>query len=178
MSRLGPVWGSDLRKHSALVKDAYRPLLAQAPKGGVELTRNLAYGAHRRQVLDVFRPVGPGEASGFANPAADAGRGRPVAVFVHGGAFVRGDKCTDDEMYDNVLYWFARQGFLGINLEYRLAPEAPFPGGVDDVAAAAAWLHGNVGRFGGDPDRLFLIGHSAGGTQRWGIMAGMLPASC
>ena len=84
---------------------------------------------------------------------------------MHGGAFIRGDKNGPEGLYDNVLYWFARQGFVGVNVEYRLAPESVHPGGADDVAAAIRWAHGNVHRFGGDPDRLLLIGHSAGGTH-------------
>ncbi len=151
--RSGRCWGEDIRRHSALVKDAYRPLLERAPKDGIEVIRDLAYGSDPRQVLDVFR-----------SGSAPAG-GLPVAIFVHGGAFVRGSKRTDEELYDNVLYWFARQGFLGINLEYRLAPQSTYPGGADDVAAAVAWLHVQVARWGGDPQRLLLIGHSAGGTH-------------
>ena len=77
--------------------------------------RRLAYGAHARQVLDVFSPAGA--------------RAAPVMMFVHGGAFVRGDKRVTGELYENVLHWFARQGFVGVNIEYRLAPEAAYPGG-------------------------------------------------
>ena len=153
MARIGPIWGSDIRTHSALVKEAYAPLLRDAPKAGIDVHRDLPYGSHPRQVVDVFSPAGP---------TWDA---RPVAVFVHGGAFIRGDKNGPEGLYDNVLYWFARQGFVGVNVEYRLAPESVHPGGADDVAAAIRWAHGNVHRFGGDPDRLLLIGHSAGGTH-------------
>lgn len=151
MAEVGPVWGRDLPGHSQRVKDAYAPLLARAPKEGVRVARDLAYGAQARQVLDVFSPEGA--------------RHAPVAVFVHGGAFVRGAKCVSTELYDNVPYWFARQGFVGVNVEYRLASEAPYPGGARDVAAAMAWLHGHVAAFGGDPARMLLIGHSAGGTH-------------
>lgn len=151
MAAIGPLWGSNIQKHSDMVKTAYAPLLAAAPREGIVVTRDIAYGAHARQVVDVFQPANIKDA--------------PVAIFVHGGAFVRGDKRTTDEIYDNVLYWFARQGYLGINVEYRLAPDAPYPGGADDVAAAMDWLHANVAHYGGDPARLFLIGHSAGGTH-------------
>jgi acetyl esterase/lipase len=63
-----------------------------------------------------------------------------------------------------VLYWFARQGFIGINIEYRLAPESPWPGGADDLARAIEWARANVAPQ-GDPDLIFAIGHSAGGTH-------------
>ena len=136
MADIGPVWGSNIQAHSDMVKKAYAPLLAAAPKDGITVTRNIAYGAHARQVADIFQPAN-------VKVKGNAG-GAPVVVFVHGGAFVRGDKRTSDEIYDNVMYWFARQGYLGINIEYRLAPDSPYPGGADDIAAAMAWLHANV----------------------------------
>ena len=64
-----------------------------------------------------------------------------------------------------MLYWFARQGFIGVNIEYRLAPESPWPGGAEDLGLAIAWARANVARHGGDPDSIFAIGHSAGGTH-------------
>ena len=151
MARIGPVWGTDIRAHSQLVKDAYAPLLAAANNDGITVTRDVAYGSHARQVLDIFHPVA----------AQTAG----VVVFVHGGAFVRGDKQASPEIYDNVTYWFAKQGYLAINMEYRLAPESAFPGGADDVALAMAWLNAHAPAHGGDPAKMFLIGHSAGGTH-------------
>ena len=151
MASIGPVWGTDIRGHSQMVKDAYAPLLAAANNDGISVTRNLAYGPHARQVLDIFQPPS----------AQNAG----VIVFMHGGAFVRGDKQASPEIYDNLLYWFAKHGYVGINIEYRLAPEASYPGGADDVALAMAWLHVNAAAHGGNPAKLFLIGHSAGGTH-------------
>ncbi|OUL99957.1 alpha/beta hydrolase [Variovorax sp. JS1663] len=166
MADIGPRWASDLPGHSQQVKDAYAPLLAAAPKDGIAVTRDVAYGPHARHRLDLFRPVGTSRA--------------PVVAFVHGGAFVRGDKRTSTEIYDNVLYWFARQGFVGANIEYRLAPEAPYPEGALDVASAMAWLHGRVAEFGGDPARMYLIGHSAGGTHVAGytLDPGLRPGAC
>ncbi|MBL8386033.1 MAG: alpha/beta hydrolase [Burkholderiales bacterium] len=151
MAEIGPVWGSDIQRHRDLVVAAYSPVLAAAPKAGVTVARDLAYGSHPRQVLDVFTPSGA--------------RGAPVAIFVHGGAFVRGDKRINDEIYDNVLLWLARQGVVGVNLEFRLAPEAAYPGGAEDLARGVAWVRDNIRDLGGDPSRIFVIGHSAGGTH-------------
>ncbi|TXL69359.1 alpha/beta hydrolase [Vineibacter terrae] len=151
LAQIGPRWASDIALYSQRTKDAYAPLLARAPKAGIAVARDLAYGDHPRQVLDVFRPAGA--------------RAAPVVVFVHGGAFVRGAKRASDALYDNVLYWFARQGFVGVNVEYRLAPEAAYPGGAQDLARAMAWVHERIGGHGGDPARVLLIGHSAGGTH-------------
>jgi acetyl esterase len=151
MAAVGPVWGADIQKHRDIVIGAYSPLLAQSPKAGVAVERELSYGEHPRQRLDVYRP----------QRAVAA----PVVIFVHGGAFVRGDKRVNDEIYANVLTYFARHGCLGINMEYRLAPEAAFPGGAQDVAAAVGWAVGHAAGFGGDPGRIFLMGHSAGATH-------------
>jgi len=156
LREIGRRWAEDIAAHSQRVKDLYAPLLARTPKDGISVQRDLAYGAHPRQVLDVFRPA----------QAHAAG----VAVFVHGGAFVRGARRASDTIYDNVPYWFARQGFVGVNVEYRLAPEAPYPQGALDVAAALEWVHARIGEHGGDPGRVLLIGHSAGGTHAAGYV--------
>src|SRR5438105_3594580 len=82
------------------VAAAYAPLLAQSPKAGVTVEADVAYGEHPRQRLDVYR--------------AQYRRPTPVVIFAHGGAFVRGDKSVNEEVYANVLYYFARNGCLGI----------------------------------------------------------------
>ena len=151
LADVGPRWQEDIRRNSQIIKDAYAPLLAQAPKDGITVSRDLAYGAHARQRVDIFHPEGASSA--------------PIVAFVHGGAFVRGDKRTSDELYDNVLYWFARHGFVGINVEYRLAPEVRHPAGAEDVRDALDWVVAHAGEYGGDPRRLLLVGHSAGGTH-------------
>lgn len=148
---VGPVWQQDIRSAGDRVKAAYLPLLMAAPREGVAVHRDLPYGTHARQVLDVYQPPGARKA--------------PVVVFVHGGAFVRGAKDINAAMYGNVLTWFARQGCVGVNVEYRLAPEAQHPHGALDVAAACAWVAEHIGEFGGDPASICLVGHSAGGTH-------------
>lgn len=160
LADVGPRWHLDIRQHGDLVKQAYAPLLAAAPKAGTDVQRDLHYGPHPRQVLDLFVPAGVAPA--IPPPEQPA---VPVIVFVHGGAFVRGEKSSPSGMYDNVLYWFARHRFIGVNLEYRLAPEAPFPGAVEDVARGLSWVAQHIASYGGDPSRVLLIGHSAGGTH-------------
>jgi acetyl esterase/lipase len=151
LERIGPIWGRDIPSHRDIVFRLYAPLLAAARKSGVQVSRDVAYGTHARHRLDVFRPAGASDAD--------------VVVFVHGGAFVRGDKCATEHIYDNVLYWFARQGCVGFNVEYRLAPEAQYPGGAADVAAAVGWVREHARSHGGNPARIFLVGHSAGATH-------------
>lgn len=147
----GKNWKRETAKSRTATLDALDPYLRAAPKDGVKVTRGVAYGSHPRQIMDVFQPVRSEKA--------------PVVVFVHGGAFVRGDKDTNEHVYSNVLIWFARQGYLGINMEYRLAPEVTYPGATHDVAEVVNWLKQTAADYGGDPERIFLIGHSTGGTH-------------
>ncbi|MGO4396068.1 alpha/beta hydrolase [Variovorax sp. M-6] len=151
LREIGTRWQQDIRAAGDRTKALYLPLLAAAPQQGWHLQRDLRYGEHPGQVLDLYRPSGAHRA--------------PVVVFVHGGAFVRGAKNINAQMYGNVLAWFARHGCVGVNVEYRLAPEAVYPAGAHDVAAACQWVDKHVADWGGDPARICLIGHSAGGTH-------------
>jgi acetyl esterase/lipase len=151
MAELGPVWGNDVPGNVRRMIDAFTPVLAQAPKEGIEATRAIQYGKHSRQVLDVYRPAGA--------------RNAPVLLFAHGGAFVDGERDRSPEIYSNVLYYFARHGVIGINMEYRLAPEFRYPSGSEDVALATAWARSSIKDFGGDASSIFLMGHSAGAAH-------------
>jgi acetyl esterase len=152
MAEVGPVWGSSVQAHVKLMLEHFSPLLATAPKRGVA-TRDIRYGDDPRNVLDVYRPETP------------AARPWPVLLFVHGGAFVEGEKDRTSEIYSNVLWYFARHGVLGINVEFRLAPQHRYPAGTQDIAAAVAWARQHAADYGGDPTRIFLMGHSAGGAH-------------
>lgn len=151
LRRIGPRWHEDIRTAGDQVKALYLPQLAAAPRDGITVIRDVAYGADPRHVLDIYRPA--------------AARSAPVVAFVHGGAFIRGERNINDQMYANVLLWFARRGFVGVNIEYRLAPQAVYPSGAEDVASACHWLGANISQYGGRAERLLLIGHSAGGTH-------------
>jgi acetyl esterase/lipase len=123
------------------------------PYAGIEVIRDARYGAHERHRLDVFSAAG-----GAAK--------RPIFVFVHGGGFVMGDKHMPGSPYlDNIALWAARHGFIGINITYRLAPEFKFPSGAEDLAAAVRWARQNAASFGGDADRIFVMGTSAGAVH-------------
>lgn len=92
--------------------------------------------------------------SGSAKP-------RPVVLFIHGGGFVSGDFDTHD-----VLARALANGLdaLVVAVDYRLAPEYPFPAGLADVYAALCWLAANAVSLGGDPDAMVICGDSAGGN--------------
>lgn len=130
-------------------KALYEPRLAKQPRDGVRRTSDLAYGSDERHRLDVYMPE-----------AAAAGP-RPVLVFVHGGGFVRGDKADRD----NAGLFFAREGFVAVVPNYRLGPKHRWPAGAEDISAVVSWLHAHAAEFGGDPQRIVLMGESAGAAH-------------
>ena len=130
----------------------YAPLFPKEAWAGVSIQRDIAYGSDPLQKLDVF--------------SLDAAKGKklPVLLFVHGGGFTRGDK-HGDFYPDNITLWAAKNGLVGVNIDYRLAPKAPWPAGAKDLAAAIAWTKANIARYGGDPNRIVVFGHSAGANH-------------
>jgi acetyl esterase/lipase len=132
----------------------YAPLHGPTPGPGVKVARDVQYGPAARNRLDIFTADPPGSAA------------KPVLMFVHGGGFVRGDKrVPGTPFHDNIGAWAARHGMVGVTVTYRLAPDAPWPSGPEDVAAAVRWVRAHIAEHGGDPARLFLMGHSAGATH-------------
>ena len=130
----------------------YAPMFPQQAWAGVTIQRDIVYGADPLQKLDVY-----------SSEAAKT-RPLPVLLFVHGGGFRRGDK--HGSFYpDNITLWAAKNGMVGVNIDYRLAPKDPWPAGVQDLAAAVSWTRANIARYGGDPNRIVLFGHSAGANH-------------
>jgi arylformamidase len=115
-----------------------------APAIAAPKSREEKYGTHGRQRLDVYARPGLSSA--------------PVLLFVHGGAWTRGDKRGVNELPE----YAERNGFLLMSTDYRLAPDVDAGGSAEDVAGAFAWAKANAAKYGGDPNRIFLVGHSAG----------------
>jgi acetyl esterase len=132
-----------------ITNELYAPLLAEAPKGGVKVTKDEKYGADERNRLDIYQPE--------AKPPVPA----PILVFVHGGGFVRGDKGE----FGNLGTYFARRGILTITTNYRFAPKNMWPSGAEDLAGVLKWIRQNGDKFGGDINRIFLMGTSAGAAH-------------
>jgi triacylglycerol lipase len=128
-----------------------KPLVASAPLNGIKLTADLSYGSDPLQKIDIYQPLKT--------------RRAPIVVFVHGGGFSGGDKNSYGPIYGNVTAYLARHGMLAVNADYRLAPQAVWPAQAEDVGLVIAWLKANGARYGGDPGRIFVIGHSAGATD-------------
>jgi acetyl esterase/lipase len=151
LSQVGPVWGTDLDANIRRTREAYLPILAQSPKSGVSVVSDVSYGPDARHKLDIYRREGL--------------TGAPVVAFLHGGAYTRGERNINAEAYSNVSIYFARHGMLAVNATYRLAPAAQWPSAAEDVGALVKWLRSNAAAHGGDPRRIYLVGHSAGATH-------------
>lgn len=87
----------------------------------------------------------------------------PVVVFVHGGAWLFGDRNFFFGMYERLGRTFARHGVGAAVISYRLSPAVKHPEHARDVARAVGWVHRHIARYGGDPWQIVLCGHSAGG---------------
>lgn len=115
--------------------------------GAQLLIADQPYGRGPRQSLDVWGPEG-----------TQAGDRLPVVIFFYGGGWNSGDR----ESYGFAGRALAQQGFLTIIPDYRLTPRAHWPDFLKDSAAAVAWVREHALSIGGDPDRIALMGHSAG----------------
>ena len=113
----------------------------------IDVTEGLAYGPHSLQQLDIH-----------SETVRRADWALPSVVMFHGGGLVGGDKASTVAAAN----YFASIGFIGVNANYRLAPEHPWPAGGRDVGAAVSWLHENIAEYGGDPQQIFVLGLSSG----------------
>ncbi|MBR1286488.1 alpha/beta hydrolase [Bradyrhizobium sp. AUGA SZCCT0177] len=131
----------------------YAPMQQKEPYEGVKTERDVKYGAAERHLLDVFTPD--------TNSSA-----RPVLIFIHGGGFVAGNKRNPGSpFYDNIMLWAVKNGFVGVNATYRLAPQFVYPASAEDLASVVQWVTEKITERGGDPARVFLMGQSAGAVH-------------
>lgn len=98
-----------------------------------------------------------------------AGKMRPAIVFLHGGGWQQGKR----DAYHDLMATFASQGYVTATLDYRLTDVAPWPAQIEDVQAGLRWLVQHANEVGIDPERIAIMGESAGGHLS--LMAGMLP---
>jgi acetyl esterase/lipase len=152
VAEVGRRWTVNRSDNIAHMIERFTELLRGFPMDRIAMTRDLAYGRHPRQQLDVYTPE-------------DDRSGRAAVVFVHGGAFMDGHRDRTDGIYPNVPRYFARNGVVGINIGYRLGRDVGYPGATEDVASAIAWTRAHAAELGIAPDRIFLMGHSAGAAH-------------
>lgn len=122
---------------------------------GLRVIRNIPFGRHARQRLDIYAPATRGVVLPLHGIAAEP---LPVIVFFHGGSWREGHRRD----YRFAAAALARLGFLVAVPDYRLDPEVKFPAFLQDCATATAWVFRNVQSHGGDDGAVFLLGHSAG----------------
>jgi acetyl esterase len=149
-------------------------MLQNAPKTPLEM----------RRMLDGFAPLMNAELPevGALHEALSVGEGasvdviaprgtgpHPVLVYLHGGGWV----CGSSKTHRKLACRFAEAGFLVFNVDYRLAPEHPFPAPFEDCLAAVRFAHREAARFGGDPARLAIGGDSAGGNLAAAVAAAL-----
>ena len=121
-------------------------LLSASVAQAQHLESNVPYAdpGHQRQVLDIYAP--------------DGAEDLPVVFWIHGGGWQTGDK-TDVQIKPRV---FNERGFVFVSTNYRLLPEVEMEVLIRDVAQSLGWVHKNIACHGGDPRRIFVMGHSAG----------------
>ena len=113
----------------------------------IKVTKNIAYGAHERQKLDVHTAT-----------LRRAQRPVPIVVIFHGGGLIGGSRDNATTFAD----YFASIGLVGVNGGYRLAPDSKWPEGARDVGAVVTWLRDHAAEYGGDPAQIFVCGISTG----------------
>lgn len=131
----------------------YKPLykqMAEADAQNVTFSSNHPYGEHPLQTLDVYQPS-----------QVLTGVQNPILIFIHGGGFVSGDKAD----HANVGNYFAKQGYLTLIPNYRLAPDYMWPTGAEDVQRIVAWAVKFTPQYNARRDDIFLMGHSAGASH-------------
>lgn len=153
--------GASLSACSAV--DAQQALNRAVSTRGLTAAADQRYGPSDRNLLDVYAPANA--------------RNAPVVLFVHGGSWQGGDKAGHRFVGESL----ARAGYVTGVMNYRLAPQHRYPTYIQDTAAALRWMRDHAKRFGGDPDKLFVMGHSAGAfnaveavvNERWLREAGV-----
>jgi len=152
---------------AGLISLVWMAIVAATPSvaQGVQISKSLPYAGGARHSLDVYRPSGA--------------RRAPVIVFIYGGSWQNGEKST----YSFVGEALARRGYITLIPDYRVYPAVRIGGMLEDCAQVVKWARDNAARFGGDPNTIYLMGHSAGAYNaamlsfdgRWLKSAGLSP---
>lgn len=122
-------------------------IMAPTQAGAMKLHDGIRYSGSLK--LDVYEP--------------DGGRGlfarkKPVVLYIHGGGWAKGDRKRVYKMPE----WLTSKGYVFVAMDYRKVPSTSIDGQVQDVTAAMRWAKNNIRKYGGDPNRMVLMGHSAG----------------
>jgi acetyl esterase/lipase len=145
-----PVGGKSANEIKAKIKSGEIKRISRFPKlpENVDVQHDVEYGkaGNKALFLDLYKPK---ESKGKT----------PGLIFVHGGSWRGGNR----KIYGYYCQHFAEKGYVAATIEYRLSGEAPFPAAIQDVKCAIRWMRANAGKLGVDPDKIGLVGGSAGG---------------
>ena len=133
---------------------------AQPAQHGVEVSRDVPYrpGGAPHHTLDIYIPRQLSAGLRPGHDPATYSAPHPVVLYIHGGAF----RILSKDTHWVMALAFARRGFLVFNINYRLAPQHPFPAALEDAAAALQFVKREAPRYQGDLSRLVFAGESAG----------------
>ncbi|MEM8955351.1 MAG: alpha/beta hydrolase [Verrucomicrobiota bacterium] len=134
--------------------EVFRPTIE--PAKGVTIKKDIVYAERKEKTLhlDLFLPAPPA-----AEPhQGQAARLPPLVVLIHGGGWKKGDKSGEHSK----AAWFANRGYAAASIQYRLSGDATFPAAIDDCKRAIAVLRHQASQHGYDPDRIAVMGFSAG----------------
>lgn len=145
--------------------EAELKLLSDEEAAGITIETDIVYREvdGTEMLLDVCRDetAAAGDSGDETGGDGESTAGtRPAVLLIHGGGFAHGDK--DGRQWQAICRWLAHTGYVAVNVNYRLAPEHPFPAAIEDVQAAVAWTRGNAATLGIDPARIGALGGSAG----------------
>lgn len=136
---------------------------AQTQNERITVTENIAYRTD----------VGASTVLDLAKPQFGQQRNRAAILIIHGGGWNAGSK--NDKVYQDLMNYYAKKGYVVANMNYRLTQEAPLPACIEDVRCAIRWMKANAKELGIDPNRIGTYGHSAGGHLS--LMAGVAAES-
>lgn len=127
------------------------------------------WSATQTQKLDVYGPA----SETLAQEGTSAATAKPVVVFIHGGAWINGDKSFLNSRMP-LVNTLLQSGYLVASINYRLASESPWPAQINDTKSAVRFLRANASKYGIDPDRIAVFGESAGAhlAQLMGVTKG------
>ncbi len=157
-----------------------RTINALTPSSSYSKVADIAYGTDPRQKMDIYTPTGISPASS-SNANTTPKASWPVVVFFYGGTWNSGSRAD----YLFVAEALTSRGILCVLADYRLYPQVRYPAFLQDGALAMAYVSKEIQRYGGDPKRLFVMGHSAGAYNaamialdpRWLAAVGMQPSA-
>ena len=164
VSKITIIISGMLMSHQVMAIGALELVNIISPAGGVGVSKDIAYGEHPAQHLDIYYPKALALAR---NQGRDIQQRYPLVLFVHGGSWKNGNK----DQYAFVGQSLAQAGYVTAVINYRKAPEFVYPTFVEDTAQAIAWTHQNADKFDADANNMAVVGHSAGAFNALAAMS-------